>query len=392
MVGEEMSIATLDAPTAASIVRRHTFCRACGSAHLVDVFDLGQQPLANDFRKPGEPECEQYPLEVLQCQECGLAQLSVVVSSDVLYKNYHYRTSTSDTMRRHFHKLLTDICGITNVGRVVEIGSNDGAMLRQWIGVRHVVGNEQAALQAFDVVSTPDVVIARHVFNHVDNWREFMVALDTLCGEKTVVVIEVPDVRKVVSMCQFDTIYHEHLSYLSAHALLRLLEPTDFRVLDVWEYPIHCGSVAFVIARRAMVGNTGWEEPDGWQHYTWRTMQHSLHAIVGDLKMEIEYAKLKGKRVCAYGASAKSTVLLNSCGFTPRDVQFITDTTPSKQGCLSPGTGIPVVEPEELYSEKADIAIMTAWNYEREILEKERDFTTKGGKFIVPIPTVRVVP
>jgi novobiocin biosynthesis protein NovU/D-mycarose 3-C-methyltransferase len=412
----------------------HTCCRACGYAfhgaggnrnpneRLMSVLNLGVQPLANDFCKQGQERQGYAPLEVLFCERCGLAQLSVVVKPEVLYKNYAYVTSDSETMKKHFASLVKDLTAEQPAGSVVEIGSNNGALLKylKESGFGPVVGIEpaenlakesekagigvlndflttQSALNAkFSCAGKVSFVLLRHCFCHMENWHTAIEALEELSDKDTLICIEVPYLPDQIANVSFDQVYHEHTSYLCLSAMAALLEGTDFIIHKVIKYPIHGGCV-MVMLRNQFSGYPvdpsvhTFLEQEKITADTWREFAAEAHAQIHKLRILVKSLRESGKTVCGYGASAKSSVWYASCGFTKKDVMFTTDTTPQKMYTVSPGTDIPVVDPGALMRELPDYCIIWAWNYLPEILEKEKLYREKGGRFIVPVPKIRIL-
>jgi novobiocin biosynthesis protein NovU/D-mycarose 3-C-methyltransferase len=399
----------------------HTICRACGNKVLVPVFSLGVQPLANDFCKPGQERQGYAPLQVMFCEQCRLAQLSVVVKPEVLYKNYAYVTSDSETMRKHFAALAADLTAEQPAGSVVEIGSNNGALLKYLAenGFANVIGiepaenlaqeankagiltikdflNQESAHQAKTACGKVDFILARHCFCHADKWFEIVEALEVLAGRDTLIAIEVPYLPDQIANVSFDQCYHEHLSYLSLSAMAALLEDSDLAMHKVVKYPIHGGCVLVMLRRK----DNGQHPDRSVSEFlcqenitadTWREFAAEAHAQIHKLRLLVKSLRDAGKTVCGYGASAKSTVWLNACGFTNKDIAFITDTTVGKQHCVSPGTDIPVTDPGALMRELPDYCILWAWNFAQEILAKELLYRQQGGKFIIPVPTIKIV-
>lgn len=394
----------------------HRTCRACGSDRLVPVFDLGVQPLSNDFRKAGE-ECAGFaPLKVLFCSRCSLAQLSVVVRPDILYSRYSYVTSTSQMMRDHFSALAADIFQESKPKSLLEIGSNTGNLLAyfQECGVS-VYGVEPATNLAdgcnaagiptgnffFDTESATDIVkargrfdlvIARHVFCHVDNWKDFVSGLVQIGHEDTLYCIEVPYVKDLLANLEFDTIYHEHLSYLNLGAMEWLLRDTPLQIHKVVPYPIHGGAIVIMLRHRDFdpIADYG-PIVESITEESWSDFEHRCNRLILEFDSQLDSLRHQGKRIAGYGASAKSTVWINFLHLTRNEIAFITDTTPDKVGTLSPGSDIPILDEGALMVEKPDYAIMFAWNYQREIVAKERAFLAGGGKFIVPLPEFKII-
>lgn len=413
-----------------------TRCRACGfgkpvvaegikrednDERLKSVLNLGVQPLANNFVKENEMHSGYAPLEVLYCPRCTLAQLSVVVDPEILYRNYAYVTSPSETMREHFQRLEHDLIDEGASMTLFEIGCNDGRLLRFFREHGWVVGGIDPAAnlkaEGLPVITgfwgkdkvclpanswsdwTPSVILARHVFCHVDDWHKFIAALDDIANIDTLVCIEVPWAQDTIQMGAFDTIYHEHLSYFTLHAMQALLADTHWHMHKVLHYPVHGGALMVMLRHNQ---NGVWQQQrhvsvdeflanETVCEYSWNDLDQKRRGLVIKLQELVKDLCWKRKRIVAYGASAKCTVLLNQCGFTRREIAFVTDTTPGKLYRNVPGTDIPVVDEGALTRELPDYALMTAWNYSAEIVAKEQVFKDKGGKWIVPMPELRML-
>lgn len=380
---------------------------------LDPVFSLGVQPLANEFRAPGASREGFYPLGMVRCPQCTLCQLSVVVDNDTLYRNYSYVTSTSNTMRRHFSRLICDLESEKTAHSIVEIGSNDGVFLSfarecGWsvLGIDPALNlaakanlagvstlptyfGPESAEEAFDRSGAPGVILARHCFNHFDDWRLFIEGVSVLASYNTVIALEVPYLSDMLTRNEFDTIYHEHRSYITLTAIDWLLRPTPFVVHRTIRYGVHGGSLLVMIRHKdsGVPPHLSADEfiideqvspklVKSFQDIS-RTkisrMRDCVHGLVADKK-----------RVCGFGASAKGTVWIHACQFTEKDLLFVSDNSPLKPGCLVPGTNIPVIKQDEFLSEHPDYAVCFVWNYKSEILETQKKWRDRGGKFIFP--------
>ena len=407
----------------------NTYCRACGTptapgtkspatAKLRSVFNLGLQPLANDFCKEEDERAGYAPLEVLLCPRCFLAQLSVTVDPAVLYEHYLYVTSPSKTMHGHFESLLKRIRGVDGC-KILEIGCNDGAFLKFLKGDGYSVMGVDPALNQVrkaadagipaycgywgsDLVRSntgvsqfkPDFIFARHVFCHVEDWRDFIKGLEMVTGDETRIFIEVPYVQDLLDRAEFDTIYHEHSSYLSIQAMEALLHPTGLDLIEVERLNIHGGALLLTLARKGTP--TGLSVPqmlakEDCGQKAWDEFAVKSHAKIETVRDFVRTQRSLGKRVVGYGASAKSTVWINACGFTRKDIEFIADATPEKQYRFSPGSDIPILPEGLLTGELSDYAICFAWNFFDEIRRKEKIFLERGGKWIIPHPEMKVV-
>lgn len=416
-------------------------CRACGYGtkgpigikagapeRLLPVFSLGWQPLANDFVKECGIHSGAAPLEVLYCPRCSLAQLSIVVDPAILYShNYTYVTSTSKTMRDHLGSLMSlmldklRVNDWTNVS-VLEVGSNDGAFLAMlkecWAtvigidpaenladkantnGIKTIpsVMSRRSAEQVAGLIGPVDAIIARHVFCHVDNWVEFMNSIRIAGTNDSLLFVEAPYAVSQLSAGSVDQVYHEHLSYLSLKAAAAICARTGFRIRAVNFFPIHGGcAVLTIVQDTAKVSDEEAAQVqslidlEGDMESRWRSFARDSKELIGQITAMVRSLREQGNMVVGYGASAKSTVMVNACGFTRADISFITDTTPAKQYTTSPGTDIPIVDPGALTRELPNYAVCFAWNFFDEIYEKETVFREKGGKWIVPCPKLRVV-
>lgn len=416
--------------------RYHTRCRACGlgavntpsgikaetpDLKLNSVMNLGVQPLANDFRTAQEDHAGFAPLEVLMCPRCTLAQLSVVVDPDIMYRNYPYVTASTKSMFQHFRE-FSDFVESESVmkifGRVLEIGSNDGAFLNSLTersGVHELIGvdpaSNLAALAGTHGIDTIwemwgmsvarflaargpfDTVIARHVLAHIDNWKEFFESLACVTHTRSIVAIEVPYVLSMIEKLSFDQVYHEHLSYVSVTAILWALKSTAFYLAAVREFPVHGGVMVFILKRRenevSVEFNT---EREAFLFDAWKELSLKKDTLIEQLKAIVVSATEMGKDVCGLGASAKSTVWVNCCSFNRHLIRFICDSTPAKQYRFSPGTDIPITDEGALMRELPAYAILFAWNFEQDAIAKHSRYLEKGGTFVIPLPKLRYFP
>ncbi len=409
-------------------------CRACGygeavtapgiksasnNERLIPVFDLGIQPLANDFKKDGEEHSGYAPLQVLFCPNCSLGQLSVNVDPAILYNRYCYVTSTSATMKAHFKLLAKELKNhFTSTATVLEIGSNDGRLLkclRDEHGFSNVYGidpaanlvsdankqgietvqglfNEKSAVAWAERYGTADIILARHVFCHIADWKGFIRAVKHVSNRDTLIGIEVPHTKKMLENAEFDTVYHEHLSYLTLKSVVALLRGSGLHIHNVTEYEIHGGTIIIWIRNDDHMGipEVGVQPMIDSENITiesWKEFGVKSKINIEFLSGKVANLAAEGKTVCGFGASAKSTVWVNACGFNRKQIRFITDTTPWKQWTLSPGSDIPIVDEGALTRELPDYAILFAWNYAKEIIANNQAYLDSGGQFIIPIKT-----
>jgi novobiocin biosynthesis protein NovU/D-mycarose 3-C-methyltransferase len=407
----------------------HTHCRICGTRLPAPFLDLGRMPLANSFLKSpkefaGEPA---YSLAVAGCVACGLVQLDYVVPAEQLYRNYIYVSSTSDAVRQHADALaarLTRRYGWSAKALVVEVGSNDGTVLKafQRRGTR-VLGVEPArniaALAERDGVPTvaeffngataaaehervgeAAALLGRHVFAHVDDVHDFMKGAAGWLAKDGVLVIEVPYLGELVDRLEFDTVYHEHLSYIALRPMERLCAQHGLQLVDVEPIELHGGSVIMHVRRReagdapsgtlrAMLADEdrrGLGRPEtlaafGRRVETWRDR---FQDFVAGLRRG-------GANIIGYGAAAKANTLLNYCPDVARSLRMILDKSPHKHGHFTPGTHIPVEPVERWTTDPATHMLVLAWNFRDEIMRQLAPFAARGGRFVIPIPEPVVV-
>jgi hypothetical protein len=412
------------------MIHERSHCRTCGSKHLTLILDLGKTALANDFLTPEEAPSYNIslPLRVVLCGDCSLVQLADTVDPKVLYSRYAYITSTSKTMDAHLSEQAAHLLATGKLGKgakVLEIASNTGVFLKKFqgrgcevLGVEPATNIAEVAVKTgiptrnefFNAANarklrtdwgTADLILGRHVFAHIDDLKDLIAGLKAISHPKTLIAFEVPYLVDFFEHTEYDTIYHEHLSYVSVRALEALVKDSPFALARIDHYPIHGGSILFHLQHRAS-GFKAHEsvaaalekerqlnliEPATWQPFAERVarIRSELPALIRKLKSE-------GKRIIGYGASAKGNTLLNTCGLTSRELDYIIDNTPFKQNKIAPGSGIPVRPPESLLADQPDYALLLAWNFAKEIVGRETEYQKRGGKFIVPIPEPKIVP
>lgn len=383
------------------IYKHHTICRACDSEDLVPILDLGEQPLVNAFVRDGTTS-PHAPLTVLYCPSCTLIQLSVVVDSEILYHpGYAYvQQSRSATMQNHFKNLVDTIILEGGGGKLLEVGSNDGSFL-EYLGHRgfkdrhgidpSATGVEPATRELFNEETAAsyvsdngpvNLVIARHVFAHLDDWHQFVRAIDSVTTQNALVVLEVPDATAVRKNNDWPYFYHEHLSLVTRHSLNAVLHNTGWSIFDAKRFPIHGGSIAYFLRRGEgpPFHDAGFTAPE-WHGFAGHVTLH-----IEKLTTFIRTLRDAGAKIAGYGAPARASVIAAACGFTKADISFITDWTPGKIRCLLPGTDIPVVHPDTLLEQQPDYALLFAYTYAKEILSRTSGYRELGGRFILPFP------
>lgn len=399
-------------------------CRICGSSAIEPVLDLGAQPPANSLRKSRNEALPAVPLEICRCAGCGTVQLTETVSPEYLFNNYVWVTGTSQGAQDYSHSFCGHLASRSRQGRlfVLEVASNDGTFLRRFLdrgdkvlGVdpaRNIAAMaEQAGVPtiadffgtalARKIVSRhgpADAVFARNVIPHVADASDVVGGMAHCLADDGTGAIEFHRADVILADLHYDSIYHEHLFYHSLHSLGRLLERSGLKPFDVTESPISGGSlvVYFSKAQRAQSGalrkmlererSLGIGEARPWREFAERCARHRLA-----LRSLVELKRAGGKRLIGYGASARSSTLLNYCGIDHRQLEMVADRNPLKHDRLTPGTDIPIVAPERAFASSPDGVLLLAWNFREEILAQIRAHHGWHGEVIVPLPGDPVV-
>lgn len=404
-------------------------CRICENPELEKVISLGKSPLANNLLSAEDlsKNDELYPLEIMYCSKCHLCQLSYVVHPEKMFKKYLYVTSTTDTFKQHFQEMadkITKYFNLTNSSLVVDIGSNDGLLLKKFKeqGVR-VIGIESAeniceiarnegidTLNGFfneDIVEgilkikgKADVITANNVFAHVGNINEFTRNVKTLLKDNGVFVIEVQYILDMIQKLTFDNIYHEHLSYFSILSLNEFFKKQDMEIFKVESIDSHGGSI-----RVFMQKSTGKYPKDnsvseflkkenllGLDNLrTYQEVDKKLNDIKNKIRDFIIKAKKEGKKIIGYGAPAKATTLLNFYNIDNQFIDFIVEDNPLKQGKIVPGVRIPIKNKEVLNKNNPDYIIILAWNFADEIIRKNNIYRERGARFVIPSSEFKII-
>lgn len=399
-------------------------CRSCGSRHLVDVVDLGSTPIANALVEPEDVDSTDasYPLAVKFCEDCALVQLAFELPADLIFDaEYPYYSSFSEAFCRHAAEHVDGLVarrGLDSRSLAVEIASNDGYLLRNFgsAGVRVLgVDPSPGPAAAAEAIGVPtiveffgsdlarsiveahgraDVIVANNVMAHVPDLNDFVSGFELLLADHGVITIENPWVRDMVEHVEFDTIYHEHFCYFSCSSVDALVARHGLHLNDVEYFPkLHGGTLRWSVSRESgrterclalLEGevNDGITSAAYYERFADRVAecQSALRVLLHQLRNS-------GQTVAAYGAAAKGATLLNSTGIGTDLVDFVVDRNVHKQGKLMPGCRLTIEPVEVLLERQPDALLLLAWNFAAEIVEQQRAYAERGGRFYVPVPS-----
>ncbi|MCF4167502.1 class I SAM-dependent methyltransferase [Zavarzinia compransoris] len=405
-------------------------CRFCGAPLTRTFLDLGDTPLANSYVTAADVAAGRdraYPLHARVCDSCLLVQVDEVVPAEDIFSDYAYFSSYSAgwvAHARRYADAMTERFGLGPDSLVVEVASNDGYLLRHFVerGIP-VLGIEPAANVAevaraagvptevtfFDRDSgralaargkRADLMAANNVFAHVPDIRAFAAGFAEVLKPEGVVTFEFPHLLNLINEVQFDTIYHEHYSYLSLVVVERVLGAVGLRVFDVEELPTHGGSLRVfacpvaaghgegpgLLAVRAKETAAGLDRPEAYDGFAPR-----VEAVRRGFLDFLAKARAEGRRVAAYGAAAKGNTFLNFCGVGAGDITLVADRNPAKQGRLLPGSHVPIVSPDELAASKPDDLVILPWNIAAEVAADMAAMKAAGCRFWIAVPEMREV-
>ncbi|MER8891615.1 class I SAM-dependent methyltransferase [Mesorhizobium sp. M0907] len=402
-------------------------CRSCGGSHIDTFLKLGTTPLADRLPSSiddGEEE-PVFPLSVAFCGDCSLVQITETVNPRILFADaYPYYSSFSQALLRHSRDNVLDLIerrGLHSGSFVTELASNDGYLLKNYVeagipvlGIDPADGPAAVASE-FGVPThvafftrelaeslrrqgvRADVIHANNVLAHVADTNGFVAGIALLLKDDGVAVLEAPYVEPMIEHCEFDTIYHEHLCYFSVTALDKLFRRHGLYINEVKQLSIHGGSIRLYVELQERVGASvrdllAHERAQGIDAIDYYIdFSATVDKLKIDLSALLHRLKATGASIAAYGAAAKGATLINTVGIGRDLIDFVVDRNVHKQGKHMPGQKIPIRSTEALLEAQPDYVLVLAWNFLDEIMEQQAEYRARGGKFIVPVPTPRIV-
>jgi hypothetical protein len=404
-------------------------CRFCATPLRHTFLDLGMSPLCESYLTAEQLNQGEvfYPLHVYICEKCLLVQLQEYVSAESIFTEYAYFSSYSDSWLAHVSKYtdqMIERLGLGRVSHVVEIASNDGYLLQYFVargipvlGIEPAVNiaatalkknvptlvkffNRELAIELAGEGKRADLLIGNNVLAQVPDLNGFVAGMKILLADRGVITLEFPHLLRLIEENQFDTIYHEHFSYFSLITAESLLSAHGLRIFDVEELPTHGGSLRIYVSHsgddskptdprvnelRAREESNGLKRLEGYASFG-EQVRETKRAL---LEFLIK-TKHQGKTIAGYGAPGKGNTLLNYCGIRTDFLDYTVDRNPYKQGKFLPGTHIPIYAPERIRQTKPDFLFILAWNLRDEIIQQNAYIHDWGGRFVVPIPCVKV--
>lgn len=404
-----------------------TQCRICKSANLLEVLSLGEQYLTGVFPKTTETPITKGPLGMVWCQDCGLLQLKQSYSLDEMYgDNYGYRSGLNASMVAHLTNKIRGLERLVSLSAsdlVIDIGSNDATSLKAYSGKHRKVGIDPtgkkfASFYTQDIALIPDffsaetfrkqfpndkakIVTSIAMFYDLESPTRFVQDIESVLADDGVWHFEQSYMPSMLRTHSYDTICHEHLEFYSFKVVKNMLEQCGLRVIDVQMNAINGGSFAVTACKKCapyrsnlpiiqwmlqQEEDMGLESPRPYREFEDNVFKHRktlvrlIESIIGD-----------GKKVFGYGASTKGNVLLQFCGLTAQHLPYIADVNEQKFGSFTPGTHIPIISEKDAHAMKPDYFLVLPWHFKHTILEREKEFLARGGKFIFPLPEIEIV-
>jgi len=405
-------------------------CRNCNNTLVHKFVDLGFSPPSNSYLKHVDLSGSEtyYPLRVYVCEKCWLVQTEDYATAEEIFNDeYAYFSSTSQSWLKHasdYVDMIIPRIKLNNKSLVIEIASNDGYLLRNFIDkdipclgieptfctaekaraldipVEQVFFSEEVAIKLANNAKA-DLIIGNNVFAHVPDLISFTRGIEILLKDEGTVTLEFPHLHNLIRLGQFDTIYHEHFSYYTLKSAMNVFKNQGLRIYDVEEVPTHGGSLRIYGCKAGSKipsndtslnkvlndeNSAGLNKLDAYLVF-----QNQVDKIKDELLQFLIKAKMDGKKVAGYGAAAKGNTLLNYAGVKPDLIPYICDLAESKQGKYTPGGHIPIYDVEKLYQDKPDYILILPWNISEEVIRQNKNARDWGAKFVVAIPEIKII-
>ena len=406
----------------------HTRCILCFEFRVQEFLDLGNTSLANGYLAKEDLDIPEpsYPLRVGFCNACGHVQLTGIVPPAEMFTHYLYMSSASETLKNHLHELsdvVVDRFGLDSSNLVIDIGCNDGTLLNGFLqrgvkvlgvdpaenlaelakdsGAERFVGffNSRNADHIIDTWGQASVITATNTFPHIPDLHDFVSGVLKVLEPGGVLVLEMHYLQDLIDQGAFDTIYHEHVSFWSLKTLKDLFARFDMEVTSAERLPIHHGQLRVFVQRQGdgkvesgVADILEEEKANGLGDFkTYLRFAETAQKIKSELNQTLKDLIGQGKSIVGYGAPAKASTLLQFLGIDQKTVRYIVDLSPLKQGRFTPGLHVPIVPTERLLEDQPDYALLFAWNFVDEILDQQKEYRNRGGKFILPVPEVSTI-
>jgi methylation protein EvaC len=407
--------------------KHYNVCRFCFSKNLIPVINLGYLPLAGGFltsTKQFETE-KYYPLELAFCKNCYLLQSTNIIDKDTLFKNYFYRSSAITTLTDHFKETGDEIMSYTS-GLVAEIGCNDGTFIkhildkkRKAVGVDPATNivtpliekgmpiindyfSEKISKEIIKKYGKADAIFSSNTLAHIENMHDIFKGIKLLLKQDGILLFEVHYLGNVLQEIQYDMIYHEHQYYYSLLTLQKFLQKYELEIFDVQKISIHAGSMRYYVKNKKdktrkisnRVKQVLQQEKNGkfQNRETYLSFNKRIDKTKTDLLKLLKKIKCEGKTIAGYGASGRGTIIMNYCGLNEEYLDYVIDDAPAKQNNYTPGTHLKIVSSEILQTKKRpDYILLFAWSFFEEIKKRNKEYAEKGGKFIIPLPQVKII-
>jgi SAM-dependent methyltransferase len=404
-------------------------CRACKCENLYRFLDLGNHPPSDQFRKVSQINQEVifYPLNMVMCENCGQAQLGYIVDPTILYQDdYPYESATTKTARDHyfaFSKAVVNRFNVESKDYVMDIGSNVGILLdgfkklgakvqgvdpaknicdianKNGIPTYQAFFDESVALKLREKLGRFKVIVGTNVFAHIDDWDSLIKGVNKLLIDKGIFIIESPHFLHLLKSLEYDTIYHEHLSYISIEPLIDFFDKFGMEIFMVENQDIHGGSIRVFISRKGDYSIDPSVKDTLESEVKYGTRDHN---VLDGFAEKVERNRLKlvnllhqlkaeGKSIVGVSAPAKGMTLINYCKIGKETLNYITEKSKLKIGRISPGDNIPIFSDDKLLETQPDYALLLAWNFSDEIISNLKEYRLRGGKFIIPIPEPKII-